>query len=564
MQTMVPWIDAIGWTLLHFIWQGLLIGAGYAVARALVPARASEARHAIGLVALALSALSPVLTLAALWPSADVVFGEAGAGSAAAIAGGMLDGGNVWSDRIDAALPWLVAAWLAGVCLFAARALRQWHQLDRVVRCWAKPQAQIDAMVASIMVRFNFRHRVRALVSDRIDTPMLVGWLKPVILLPAAVVLGFPRQQIELILAHELGHLRRRDHLVNLVQTVIETVLFYHPVVHWISREVRNERELCCDHLVLRTMRGEPREYARTLAALEELRVEAPFVVAANGGELLERVRRIVGVASPHMAVEGRSSGRWLLVAGGVLLAWALAQRIDRAELEVFMPAAPGIEWVHATSSVVPSITALIAPQKLAKWHAPTIPAAPAESLAAADVSTAGTAALAERVVPAPAVPVPAASASASPPTAVAMAAPSHPTLPANALPAQVPAVAEPVHPAKPVAVHTVAPEFPGYARLERVLVDASFTIAADGSVRDIRLQGRADNAFKREAERALRQWRFDPASLPADHALRYSQTFVFAPPGEHASRDGCVRQTGSMVCRPALEENAARTPDVN
>ena len=157
-----------------------------------------------------------------------------------------------------------------------------------------------------------------------------------------------------------------------------------------------------------------------------------------------------------------------------------------------------------------------------------------AERIAAPPVAT---------VAPDPVVTAPVAVAAVSPPiaTPVAKATPE-------------PAVAETAHAAKPVPVHTVAPEFPGYARLERVNVDASFTIAADGSVRDIRLQGRADDAFKREAERALRQWRFDPASLPANHGLRYSQTFVFAPPVESSSREGCVRQTGSMVCRQAVE----------
>src|SRR6185436_16440590 len=98
------------------------------------------------------------------------------------------------------------------------------------------------------------------------------GWLRPGILLPAAVALGFPAAQIELILAHELGHVRRWDYVVNLVQVVIETVLFYHPVVHWISRELRHEREICCDEMVLRVTRGHPHVYARTLASLEELR----------------------------------------------------------------------------------------------------------------------------------------------------------------------------------------------------------------------------------------------------------------------------------------------------
>jgi len=552
MQTMAPWIDAIGWTLLHFVWQGLLVGAGYAAVRALIPKHASEARHAVGLVALALLALAPVATLVALWPSADVALGDVAATSPTVFASGLVRAGGGWNDVIATALPWLVVAWVAGVCLFTARALRQWQRLDHVVRRWAESQPHIDAMVASIMARFDFRHRVRALVSDRIDTPMLVGWFKPVILLPAAVVLGFPRQQIELILAHELGHLRRHDHLVNLVQTVIETVLFYHPVVHWISREVRNERELCCDHLVLRTMQGEPREYARTLAALEELRVASPLALAASGGELLERVRRIVGVASPHIVVEGRSSGRWLLVAGGILLAWMFAQRIDRVDPTSFVFATPAADWIHAQPSSAPSMVAMIAPQKLAKWHAPNIAVAPVEQATVAAAPAAET--VAERIVAPPvttAVPDPVVVAPT--PVAEAVASPSIAAAVAKAMPE--PAAAELAHPAKPVPVHTVAPEFPGYARLERVNVNASFTIAADGSVRDIRLQGRADDAFKREAERALRQWRFDPASLPANHGLRYSQTFVFAPPVERSSREGCVRQTGTMVCRQAVDE---------
>lgn len=549
MQTMA-WIDAIGWTLLHFVWQGLLVGTGYAAARALIPKGASEARHAAGLVALALLALAPVCTLVALWPSTDAISVDAMSISQATVASGLIRAGGSWSDMVAAGLPWLVGAWIAGVCLFAGRALRQWQRLDRVVRHWAESQPHIDAMVASIMARFDFRHRVRALVSDRIDTPMLVGWFKPVILLPAAVVLGFPRQQIELILAHELGHLRRHDHLVNLVQTVIETVLFYHPVVHWISREVRNERELCCDHLVLRTMRGEPREYARTLAALEELRVASPLALAASGGELLERVRRIVGVASPHIAVEGRSSGRWLLVASGILLAWLLAQRIDRVDPSTFVFATPAVDWVHVQPPSTASLAAMIAPQTLAKWRAPNVTVAiqePAKIVAGPAAATP-----AERSAePAAVAAVP------EPVAATSVAAPSI-SAPVVAKAASEPATAEIAHPAKPVAIHTVAPEFPGYARLERVNVDASFAIAADGSVRDIRLQGRADDAFKREAERALRQWRFDPASLPANHGLRYTQTFVFAPPTESSAREGCVRQTGSMMCRQLMEEGTA------
>src|SRR5690606_4059756 len=152
-------------------------------------------------------------------------------------------------------------------------------------------------MLQAVAQRFGEVGPVRVLISSRIDTPTLIGWLKPVILLPTAVAIGFPRHQLELILAHELAHLRRHDHLVNLAQVVVETVLFYHPVVHWISREVRHEREICCDQLVLRVTDEQPAEYARTLAALESMR-QAPsqLALAATGGRLVDRVRRILGL----------------------------------------------------------------------------------------------------------------------------------------------------------------------------------------------------------------------------------------------------------------------------
>lgn len=548
MPMLAPWIDAVAWTLLHFIWQGALVGLAWALLRKLLPRQASHLRYAAGLCALALLALAPLITLFVLRPAADLAAG----GPVLDGAPGAIDAGAMLAASAERWLPWIVAAWIAGVCVQSLRALRQWYRLDRIVRHCAIAHARVDALLAGLAERFGLRQRMRALVSDRVDTPMLIGWLRPVILLPTAVALAFPRQQLELILAHELGHLARHDHLVNFVQTALETVLFYHPVVHWISREVRNERELCCDRLVLATMQGEPRDYARTLAALEELRLEAPLALAASGGELVERVRRIVGVESPQVLVQARPSARWLLLAGGLLLGWALLQRLDGANMETVLADGPRADWIQVQAPVTP--TRLLMALPLTKWRAPRLALAAHEPAPAASVVPAAAVAIAPAVAePATladqAPPAPSAARVALPDPAAAAAATPRPAASAPTLaPAAAPA-------ARPVVMHSVAPEFPGNAYAESVIVEASFTIAADGSVHDIRLKGRADNSFKRATERALRQWRFDPASLGSNPALRYSQEFVFAPPGAAESSEGCLRQTGSMICRSGLAE---------
>jgi TonB family protein len=564
MNALTPWIHALGWTLVHFLWQGVLVGVAFAAARALLPKANCRARYATGLAALAALALWPLATLIALRPQfdADVSAIELGVANVAqagpAQASGLLAG-------LDQALPWLVLLWGAGVLAMAARTLHQWHELSQVARRWAHAQPELDALMQALTRRFGFVRRVRVLVSSRIDTPMLFGWIKPVVLLPAAVALGFPRHQNELILAHELGHLRRYDHLVNLAQALLETLLFYHPVVHWIPREVRNERELCCDELVLQLTSGEPREYARTLASLEELRhVAGSLALAANGGELLERVRRIVGMPAPRLSVERRASGRWLLVAFALGTALLVVQRIERATDHAFTAPRLAISWLGALDSarLMPSVA------PMDSFHLPrlrlapvTIPAAPAAAQVAASTAKEKTAP--EAVVSArsafasPPAPVPLPTMAAPPATTTAATAQQPTELASIPVAQQAPAESSPVRQRKPVATHTVAPTFPGFAHTESSRVEASFTIADDGSVRDIRFAQGGDGAFERAAEKALRQWRFDPDTVPADEGIRYTQVFVFAK--SRASGERCILATGSRICRDIGEGTLAK-----
>jgi len=143
------------------------------------------------------------------------------------------------------------------------------------------------------------RVRIRLLVTAKVAVPCVVGWLKPVILLPPAALTGLSTLQLEMVLAHELSHIRRHDYLVNLIQVGVETLLFYHPVVRWVSRDARRERELCCDDSAVHAC-GDALHYAHALTDLAALRGgDVSPAMGVTGGDLAMRVERLI---TPHHA----------------------------------------------------------------------------------------------------------------------------------------------------------------------------------------------------------------------------------------------------------------------
>jgi TonB family protein len=585
MADALPWIHALGWTLLHFLWQGAIVGLVFALVRASIPKHHCNARYANGLVALTSMAVLPVVTFLILH-GRQVAQIEAPAGTEQilpAVVSSVAHGASMIAATapIDAALPWIVGLWFAGVAFVGLRSWKQWRELAQIARKFAEPDSDLQRIVAALARRFEFVRHIRVLVSDRIDTPTLIGWIKPVILLPTAVALGFPRQQIELILAHELGHLRRYDHLVNLAQALLETLLFYHPVVHWIAREVRNEREICCDTLVLRLTAGEPREYAQTLAALEELRQPpVQLALAASGGVLLERVRRIL-FATPHGSVTQVGRRMWLPALVTVAVAFTVAMRVDRTQVLQFDGPALAALLPHSTLALpgldVASVGRIARPKfavaELPRVAAPVLPPAQ-ETAAAAQPETSPAQALVLSVEPVAVAPAPTPAVEPAPVERVApietpvAAAPQPAAAPkplaavdavASADEAAAPRAEPAAAPARPhrmpVATRTVSPEYPSSIRSgRRARVELRFSIARDGSVRDIKVVAEpVDSAFTRAAERALQQWRFDPSTVGPGR-VNYRQAFVFAP--ENGSdvagteAGGCVRRTGSLLCQ--------------
>ena len=310
LQSLVlhPLAQALGWTLLHFLWQGALLGLMAWLALTLLRRASARARYGMACAFLVLMVAAPVTTFISLPRQAGVRQGDLNLSVAAASPARISLPTPRLSDRVkatlDPSLPWLLLGWAAGVLLLSTRFLGSWVQVQRLRRRSASPvPAEWHLVLSRLCRELQLSRTVRLLQSAAVEVPTALGWLRPVILLPACALAGLSPLQLEAILAHELAHIRRGDFLVNLLQSLVEVLLFYHPAVWWLSARIRAERELCCDD-VAAELCGDPLLLARALTDLEALReTPAPtpthLALAANGGSLMHRVRHLLYPALP-------------------------------------------------------------------------------------------------------------------------------------------------------------------------------------------------------------------------------------------------------------------------
>lgn len=315
-------VENLGWTLLHSLWQiGLAALLLFAALRMLTKASANV-RYAVSISALVLSFLLPLATFVSLtndaastrpaaqttgiesaftpekpYPPAEK-FPTVGKNENTAVFANykaVLD-----SVDLSSKLPWLVAVWLLGVAGFTLRLFGGvWHLHVFRKRQVSAPEMYWQEKFAELCARLKITQPVELLRSKLVETPIAIGWLKPVILIPAGVFFRIDPKELETIIAHELIHIRRRDYLVNFAQSLVEILFFYHPCGWWISAQIRREREFVCDDIVSRTLENERFVYAQALANLEELRLltngRVPLAaIAANGGNLMLRIQRIL------------------------------------------------------------------------------------------------------------------------------------------------------------------------------------------------------------------------------------------------------------------------------
>jgi len=358
----------LGWVLVHSLWQLAAVGVVLAIVLGLLRKASANARYLASCVALVLMVVLPIVTLCMVEPPGavvttlgesatpepappppakvvpvDIPVAEVAETAAAPVVASELPGAP-WAalalDRLETCLPYLVLAWLVGVFALSLWHLGGWAQLQRLKRRMVEPVAEeLRAKADTLAKRLGISRAVAVVQSALVQVPTVIGWLKPMVLLPAGALTGLSAGQLEALLAHELAHIRRHDYLVNMIQMAIEILGFYHPVVWWVSRRIRIERENCCDDMAA-GVTGDRILYADALATMEELRGRTRFAMAASAGSLLARIRRLAGKE------EGWGRSGWLPAVAAVVVIAALVAVGGKAAARDTGESLPGLDTV--------------------------------------------------------------------------------------------------------------------------------------------------------------------------------------------------------------------------
>ena len=300
--------------LVHACWQGTLVAALLAGVLWLLRGHAPSVRYGVGCVALGLLIALPVSTgllfhTSSVGTAGPVATAQGGEPETAQVLA-LLQASSVetvrsfawtqpatWDDAAASVLrpwlPWMVAAWSLGLLLAAGRLAGGALHVRRLRRRSTPAPEPWPDRLARLADRLGVRTSVPLRVVESIDGPMVTGWVRPMVLMPAGMLTGLPPNQVEALLVHELAHIRRHDVLVGWLQAMVEAALFFHPAAWWISGRIRRERELCCDDLTVETG-ADTLVYAEALTAVAEQQVRPTLALAASDGPLLQRIRRLV------------------------------------------------------------------------------------------------------------------------------------------------------------------------------------------------------------------------------------------------------------------------------
>jgi beta-lactamase regulating signal transducer with metallopeptidase domain len=366
MNTTPDFMNALGWSLLHFLWQGAAIAA--LAAALMVAFRKPSTRYLLGLAALALMVGSFGATFASLYTPVAAL-DPAGALAAApaspekdAIASpfAMLSESQaaLVSDTVPSfAQTWVARIWLAGVFLLALRIVFGLVWLEHLRR--RSLVALAPALVArfeALQARVGISRAIRYCECRLVGVPAVIGFVRPIVLLPVRALTGLSPEQLDAVIAHELGHIKRFDVVVNFFQVIAETLFFFHPAVWWLNKRIRADREDCCDDIAIAACGGNV-GFARALAEMEGWRNVPEFAMAAAGGPVAARVARLLGI---QRAPEARAAG--VVVASAVMflalatgaMSLGLVQSAQAQETTASEKADEAAEAAEPTASVEP------------------------------------------------------------------------------------------------------------------------------------------------------------------------------------------------------------------
>ena len=329
-------IFALGWTVIHSIWQGIALAALMALILAILKKQRAKIRYWISMSALFLTLISAIVTfLFSLEKPSDKTVFEI---KNSPILRGLLGTQTVDNQGVmhtifnffNQNVSIIVLIWLVGILFFTVRMMGGLVYLQILKKRHRTPLSiEWQSRLNLFKNRLRIRPNVGLFESALVTVPMTIGWLKPLILLPIGVVNNLSTKEIEAILAHELAHIAGRDFLLNIFQTIIEILFYYHPAVWWISANVRNERENRCDDVAVQ-LTGSPLTYAKALLAVQELQHNnartyglAMTFAGKNKGMLLNRIERVLNHKQNKSNIMEKFTATALLLLVATLLSFS-------------------------------------------------------------------------------------------------------------------------------------------------------------------------------------------------------------------------------------------------
>ncbi|NMP30519.1 TonB family protein [Thalassotalea sp. M1531] len=312
-----PILQALSVTLLHFIWQGVLVACILKIALSIISHRRPNLRYSVTCVAMLTNLALPALTFLYIYqPILNQTLNPINIIPLESFQQVLQQNSStLWYQQGAEYLPYLSIAWLLWVLFLTTKLL---FEIGLVQRLPYQDTIDAEPVLASRFItlskQIGLHHTPRLVISLKAQVPMAIGWLKPVVLMPAKMIMGLSQEQLEMLLLHELAHIKRYDYLVNFFQTLIEILLFFHPAVSWVSKQMRQEREYCSDDIAVSHCGDNSIAYAHTLADTAALcrshrhSTIPTMAMAASGGDLKARVVRLVD----HSCTNQQDSGRWL------------------------------------------------------------------------------------------------------------------------------------------------------------------------------------------------------------------------------------------------------------
>ena len=327
------WANALGWSLFHSVWQGLVILLIVVAFLRAIPTKFSRVRYATtsaGMFLLIVSFLSTYNYLAhdvastAGFRASTYQIEE----SIAEMARPATAPDNVLmiaESFINENMQLILACWIAGFMFSVLRLTNSLYCTYRLSSTAHPLENQWSNYIRDMGSRLGISRVVRLAESASISTPVVIGYLKPIIVIPLGMLTGLTTEQVETIFIHELAHVKRHDYLINLIQSVVETIFFFNPFVLVLSSLIQREREYCCDDLVVK-QHGGAKAYAYALTTLAEVRLIRPafaLPLADNKNHLLNRITRIMEKSAKNYSAKGRMVfPAVLLIAGLLCVSW--------------------------------------------------------------------------------------------------------------------------------------------------------------------------------------------------------------------------------------------------